>query len=87
MAKGIKRELKAAYEAARREIAALSASGGHFARGLSSEGYMGGYAQALDDVTLALNGVEPDRWRRWRIQQQGKATQWQQIQPQGKETQ
>ena len=36
-----------------------ASTGGKFARGLSSEGYAGGYAQALEDVQLALNGVKP----------------------------
>jgi len=43
-------------------------TGGKFARGLASEGYMGGYLQALYDVALAANDVEPDRWRQWRTE-------------------
>lgn len=37
-----------------------SHDGSKYARGLSSEGYMGGYAAALNDVLLLLDGVEPD---------------------------
>ena len=36
-----------------------------FARGLSSEGYFGGYRDALDDVLLALNGITPNRKGLW----------------------
>lgn len=37
-----------------------------FSRGLASEGYAGGYRDALDDVLLALNGVTPDRRGWWK---------------------
>lgn len=30
-----------------------------YSRGLASEGYLGGYAQALQDVLLLSNGVRP----------------------------
>lgn len=33
--------------------------GGMYARGLASEGYNGGYRDALDDVILLLNGATP----------------------------
>ncbi len=33
--------------------------GGKYARGLASEGYVGGYAQALEDVRAMLDGVPP----------------------------
>ena len=32
-----------------------------YSRGLSAEGYLGGYVAALDDAILILNGVEPQR--------------------------
>ena len=41
------------------------AQGGKYAAGLASEGYAGGYRDALDDVTLLLNGVEPHRRDYW----------------------
>lgn len=62
---GIKRDLKAAIDAANEEVAALS-RGGFYAGGLGSEGFMGGYREALSDVMLALNGCEPRRWQQWR---------------------
>jgi hypothetical protein len=36
-----------------------------FSGGLSGEGWNGGYRQALDDVMLALNGVEPSTRGFW----------------------
>jgi|WetSurMetagenome_2_1015567.scaffolds.fasta_scaffold38137_6 hypothetical protein len=38
---------------------------GFFGRGLASEGYAGGYRDALDDVILLLNGVVPSRRNYW----------------------
>ena len=35
------------------------------AAGLSSEGYAGGYRDALDDITLLLNGIAPHRRNYW----------------------
>lgn len=58
MAKGIKRRLKLAVDEGRRQMA--ENGGGLYARGLSSEGYLGGYVDALNDVCLLLNGVEPN---------------------------
>lgn len=66
MACGIKRDLRAATKSADDEIHNIASSGGMYARGMASEGFMGGYREALNDVTLALNGVEPERWRKWR---------------------
>ena len=42
-----------------------AAAGGHgiYSGGLASEGYAGGYRDALDDVLLLLNGVKPSRRR------------------------
>ena len=34
-----------------------------YSRGLSSEGFWGGYAQALADIQLLSNDVEPNRNR------------------------
>ena len=36
-----------------------------FSRGLASEGYNGGYRDALNDITLLLNGVVPNRNHWW----------------------
>lgn len=38
---------------------------GFCARGLSREGYQGGYSDALSDVLLVLNGVQPNRRDYW----------------------
>jgi hypothetical protein len=38
----------------------------HVAAGLASEGYAGGYRDALSDVLLALNGVNNGSSRYWR---------------------
>lgn len=65
MAKGIKRALDRAQVNVQKEIAMAANSGGRFAKGLSSEGYAGGYAQALADVQLALNGVKPQTRGYW----------------------
>lgn len=61
--KGILRDLRRAYEAA--EKAANSHSGDKYARGLASEGYAGGYLQALRDVEAALKGYSPSGSRYW----------------------
>lgn len=52
-----------ARHAAAREIAANSQ--GKFGAGLASEGYAGGYRDALDDVLLVLNRVMPRRRGYW----------------------
>ena len=66
MARGIKRELVKARDAVSREISGMAAHG-PIAAGLSSEGYAGGYRDALDDVLLALNGVSPRRRGWWEL--------------------
>lgn len=65
MAKGIKRKLYRARKRVEHEIRAVASMGGKYARGLSSEGYFGGYRDALNDVLLALNGVTPQRHGWW----------------------
>jgi hypothetical protein len=64
-AKGIKRKLAAAQKRVNVEISNNASGGNMFARGLASEGYAGGYRDALSDVLLALNGVTPDRRGYW----------------------
>ena len=63
MAKGIKRKVANAYESVQREIYLFSKSAS--ISGLASEGYNGGYADALQDVLLALNGTTPNRNNWW----------------------
>ena len=60
MAKGIKRKLDRAIKKLGAEIASDYESKGFFGRGMSREGYQGGYEQALMDVELALNGTQPN---------------------------
>lgn len=45
----------------RGDISVMANSDSKFARGLASEGYLGGYRDALYDVILLLNGTTPDR--------------------------
>lgn len=40
-------------------------NGSLYARGLSREGYLGGYAQALSDVQLVLDGIIPSTQGFW----------------------
>ena len=41
------------------------ASGGVYAAALSSEGYVGGYYQALSDVLLVMRGFKPNTRNYW----------------------
>ena len=59
------REIEKARELVEKEIRARAAQGGMYARGLSSEGYAGGYRDALDDVMLLLRDVMPNRYPYW----------------------
>ena len=63
-AKGIKRKIAVAREIVAQRISE-GASRGKYGAGLASEGYNGGYRDALDDVILALNGVTPQRNGWW----------------------
>lgn len=70
MARGIKRRLKLAQKRVRKDISGFAARGGKIATGLASEGWHGGYRQALSDIELLLNGVEPNDDRGyWRKEQ------------------
>lgn len=60
MAKGIKRKLNHVAQAVSKELAAQTDQNSLYAKGLSSEGYQGGYRQALWDVLQALNGGVPN---------------------------
>ena len=64
----IKRKVRKALARVNGEVADMTSEGGLYARGLASEGYAGGYAQALRDVLLALDGVKPGTrhyWKDW----------------------
>ena len=64
MAKGIKRQIKLALLKVNCEIS-MFAKRDFPAGALASEGYTGGYRQALCDVIAALNGVPPSNSRYW----------------------
>ena len=64
MAKGIKRKLDKARDKVNQEISGFASHGG-YAAALSSEGYSGGYRDALNDIELLLNGVTPNRRDYW----------------------
>src|SRR6185503_3948623 len=63
--KGIKRKVRKARRAVAALIAEHAKLEGRFAGALSAEGYNGGYQDALDDVLLALEGVNPQRHDFW----------------------
>lgn len=75
MRRGPKSRINAALRRVAGEVSVLAAGRGDgdgrsalYARGLSSEGWSGGYAAALRDVLLVLNGVQPntrDYWHDW----------------------
>ena len=66
MAKGIKRKLDKVYKNVEKEIHGI-ARRGFYASALSSEGYSGGYRDAISDVILALNGNKPKRRDYWEL--------------------
>ncbi len=59
MAKGIKRMLIRVIDNVNKTISNSIDRNCIFSKGLSSEGYNGGYRQAISDVILALNGQIP----------------------------
>jgi ribosomal protein L32E len=63
MAKGIQKKIRRALRRIQAEQRGYG--DGKYARGLASEGYSGGYAQALRDVSLLLNGVDPNDGRNY----------------------
>lgn len=65
MSRGIVREVKRALKCTNDYISKSTDRDSMYARGLSREGYAGGYADALSDVLLALNGVPPNRYPYW----------------------
>lgn len=64
MAKGIKRKIRVVLKQIDAEISAF-AKRGFFAAGLASEGYNGGYRDALLDILLELGGVSACNQRYW----------------------
>lgn len=61
MSKGIIRNVQRIRKQVNKTISAIASNGGRFAGALSSEGYAAGYRDALNDVLLMLNGVNPSR--------------------------
>ncbi len=47
-----------------KEISAFT-KGGKYAAGLASEGYNGGYRDALDDILLVINDIPPCKRREY----------------------
>ena len=62
---GPKRRITLALNVVEQDVRELAQRGGPYARGLSAEGYVGGYADALRDVQLLLNGGIPKRRHFW----------------------
>ncbi len=62
MAKGILKSLRKIREGMSQKISDNTDQSDLYSRGLSTEGWNGGYIACLDDVELALNGTQPDRW-------------------------
>ena len=60
MARGIIRRLRRASDRVRQEILLQAMDGGKYAGALSTEGWIGGYRQALRDVNAVLSGWEPN---------------------------
>ena len=60
---GIKRKMGKVYTALSNQLSRSTDKSSVYAKGLAREGFTGGYLAALEDVQLALNGVEPRRWR------------------------
>ena len=69
---GPKTQIKRALAAANREISGNARRGGPFAGGLAGEGWAGGYASALSDVLLVLNGVQPSTRGYWERREDGR---------------
>jgi hypothetical protein len=64
-ARGIVRKVQKARKQVEELIRRETDRTNRFSGGLSGEGWNGGYRQALDDVLLALNGVEPSTRGFW----------------------
>lgn len=62
---GPKTRIARALERVNRRIERDTDRSDKFSRGLAREGYLGGYADALMDVQLALGGTNPKRSTFW----------------------
>jgi len=68
-AKGIIRKVQKARKRVNELINQETDRSNRFSGGLSGEGWNGGYRQALDDVLLVLNGVEPRTRGLWKSEE------------------
>jgi hypothetical protein len=68
MSKKLIRTIDKAIGNVGKEIGANAKGSSRFAAGLSTEGYAGGYLQALRDVKLLLAGVTPNTRGYWESQ-------------------
>lgn len=64
--------VKQAHDRAHEQIGMIARGSGEgrdgmYARGLASEGYLGGYRDALQAVMLLLNGVIPNDFRGYHL--------------------
>ena len=64
---GPKTRIRLAINRVRAEITGNYSRGNKYARGLASEGYTGGYYDALCDIELLLNGNVPNRRGYWEV--------------------
>jgi len=64
MAKGIYRKLDLVLKNIKDKMY-LPSDASMYARGMRSEGYLGGYRQAIMDVILALSGIHPTTRGLW----------------------
>jgi hypothetical protein len=65
MKQSAKKQIDKALDKVNREINNSTDRNNLYSRGLSREGWQGGYAQALMDVLLILNGVTPNTRNYW----------------------
>ena len=62
-----KKDIHQAVEAVNKAISSATDQNSMYSRGLSSEGYLGGYRDALSDVLTVMNKMKPRRtgYRFW----------------------
>lgn len=63
--KGIVRKVRRARDRVSALMERETDRSSRYSAGLASEGYNGGYRQALDDILLVINGVTPTTRRFW----------------------
>lgn len=63
MAEQLKTKIRRVRKKINEQLAAERVGMGHYGIGLQREGWVGGYLQALDDVSAAMNGFENNNSR------------------------